>query len=332
MYARGLVKDERGKRTTSIHRLIMGEPADMVVDHIDGNTLNNRKSNLRVCTQRQNTTNRRTAYGVIPYTGVSLSPDGRFMATVCVGWNIVIGRFATAELAAEAHDSAAKFYHGEYGGLNFPGRNIEAKSVDDLRRHALFSTPISGKPSGSIDYLGVSPGRRGRIRSDINIGIRGSSKQHPLGSWNTVEEAALAYDAASIYFSQIKSVSYKTNLYFGLRLNFPERDTVAESPDHIRAKARRTAKETRMTSPYIGVYRYVGDAWRASISLSNYSCHIGIFNTALEAATAYDRVARAEGKPRDKWNFPDMDLVPVRLYEMKSACRRNRTSGKRETT
>ena len=41
-----------------LHRVILGAPKDMCVDHINGNTLDNRKNNLRICTNRENTSNR----------------------------------------------------------------------------------------------------------------------------------------------------------------------------------------------------------------------------------------------------------------------------------
>lgn len=41
-----------------LHRVILGAPKDMCVDHINGNTLDNRKNNLRICTNRKNTSNR----------------------------------------------------------------------------------------------------------------------------------------------------------------------------------------------------------------------------------------------------------------------------------
>lgn len=96
----------KGKRE-SLHRLIMN-PADstVVVDHIDGNPLNNRKNNLRIITWDQNaqniSSNRRSITGV---RGVSLDNrwGERWRARIRVnGKDINLGYYDTKEEAEEA--------------------------------------------------------------------------------------------------------------------------------------------------------------------------------------------------------------------------------------
>src|SRR5687768_15719892 len=52
-------KDEEGSRTIYLHRFLTGASSDKVVDHINHNTLDNRRDNLRVCTNWQNNQNRK---------------------------------------------------------------------------------------------------------------------------------------------------------------------------------------------------------------------------------------------------------------------------------
>ena len=54
------VSKSLGRENTRLHRLIANPSKGLVVDHINGNTLDNRKAILRVCTTRQNLLNRRT--------------------------------------------------------------------------------------------------------------------------------------------------------------------------------------------------------------------------------------------------------------------------------
>ncbi len=115
--------------TALMHRMILGAPAGRLIDHIDGNGLNNTRANLRFVTQRQNLANQRKAstYGgrpvSSPYKGVVKHED-RFQARIGCGKTgapaFTIGSFSTAEDAAKAYDACARILHGEHARLNFP--------------------------------------------------------------------------------------------------------------------------------------------------------------------------------------------------------------------
>lgn len=111
------------RRTILMHRLIMTCPTNMEVDHIDGNGLNNTRSNLRVCTHHQNSANRRKKVSSSSrFKGVSWKEkDKRWESRIGVGNKVVyLGQFKIEEEAALAYDRIAKEWRGEYACLNFP--------------------------------------------------------------------------------------------------------------------------------------------------------------------------------------------------------------------
>ncbi len=120
----GTARDDDANRSTLfLHRVICSAERWQIVDHADGDTLNNRRSNLRICGAMQNAHNRRpNRIATCDYKGVFLS-KGRIHAQIRFdGVQRHLGTFNTAEAAARAYDAAASEYFGEFAYLNFADR------------------------------------------------------------------------------------------------------------------------------------------------------------------------------------------------------------------
>jgi hypothetical protein len=108
-------------RSFSMHRQIMKPPKGMVVDHINGNGLDNRRCNLRVCTQLQNSQNsHRRQPGKSQFRGVFPRGD-KWEATLQHNREEhYLGLFDDEVEAAKARDRKAYELAGEFAVLNFP--------------------------------------------------------------------------------------------------------------------------------------------------------------------------------------------------------------------
>jgi len=94
---------------------------DNFIDHINGNSLDNRKQNLRKSNYTSNNKNakKRKDYKDSKYKGVRRC-DKRWMARIqCNKVRIVIGYYDTEIEAAKGYDKKAKELHGEFAWLNF---------------------------------------------------------------------------------------------------------------------------------------------------------------------------------------------------------------------
>ncbi len=104
-----------------IHRELLKAPVGMQVDYIDGNGLNNQKSNLRVCTNQENCRNRRPySNGTSKYKGVHWhKKDCKWHARIVTGTRrIQIGSFTSEIEAAKAYNEDSKKLFGEFAYLN----------------------------------------------------------------------------------------------------------------------------------------------------------------------------------------------------------------------
>ncbi len=110
-----------GKTSTNVlmHRFIMGAESGQEIDHVNGNRLDNRRSNLRFATREQNARNRKTpSNNKSGYKGVRLERRKWRARIQFDGKQISLGNFETPEEAAYAYNEAAKRYYGEFARLN----------------------------------------------------------------------------------------------------------------------------------------------------------------------------------------------------------------------
>lgn len=116
-------------KTVYMHRLIAGAVPGQVVDHIDGDGLNNTRANLRICSTKENSRNRsHSGRGESGFLGVyrvgktrARSPNQWFGCVKVDGKPIRTTVFPTPEEAARKRDELAMLHHGEFAALNFPG-------------------------------------------------------------------------------------------------------------------------------------------------------------------------------------------------------------------
>lgn len=122
-YALRHVPISKGIRTMiSMHHEVMNAPKGTEVDHIHSDdTLDNRRSNLRICTTAQNQQNRgKSKNNTSGYKGVCWHRrHQKWQADIAYnGTNVFLGRFNDPKDAARAYNKAALRYHGEFARLN----------------------------------------------------------------------------------------------------------------------------------------------------------------------------------------------------------------------
>lgn len=129
---------KQGRKNILMHREIMSAPPGLQVDHINGNGLDNRRANLRLCTLAENLRNqRRRTNNASGFKGVNKSGDVWRARIKVNNQEIPLGCYKDPTEAARAYDYAAKKYFGEFARTNYPDINPPAEVLRLEARKAL---------------------------------------------------------------------------------------------------------------------------------------------------------------------------------------------------
>lgn len=110
------------RHTLLMHRFLTNAKKGQFVDHRNGNGLDNRRLNIRLCTQSQNLANSKKTRGVSKFKGVYWNKEKQKWQ-VQISYkhtNRYVGRFTSEYEAAKAYDTKAFELFGEFALLNFP--------------------------------------------------------------------------------------------------------------------------------------------------------------------------------------------------------------------
>lgn len=116
--------NRRDCETVSMHRFLLAPAPGQHVDHINGNGLDNRRSNIRLCTPSQNMANSRRPKDALRQRGTRKLGNSWVATVKFQGKAIHAGCFATPEEAARAYDAKARELHGEFARLNYPDGSV----------------------------------------------------------------------------------------------------------------------------------------------------------------------------------------------------------------
>lgn len=274
-----------------MHRHLLSVSRGEFVDHIDGNGLNNQKSNLRKCTRRQNALNRRIqSNNTTGFKGVIQTKSGRYQAIIQPNRKIVnLGIFDTKIQAAKAYNDAALKYFGEFAFLN----NLTGES-----------------PIAHVDKSEQWTGQRFEFRDD-HILIHVSSLTHgqqaiviDTDDYDRVKN--LNWSLSASKRSTVAAICSNSGISMHrLILGVPEGTEITHIDGNKlnnrklnllpMTSAQKSGKMKMLctnTSGFRGVRMRKGTGrYEANITIANKSKYLGTYDTIEQAAEAYNNAA-----------------------------------------
>jgi hypothetical protein len=207
------------------------------------------------------------------YFGVKKISSGKYQADIHInGKHKYIGAFDTAKQASKAYDKEAIKLRKPFSSLNYPNK-----------------APVGYTPFQQPLYSNNTIGYRGVVRSGkkFKASIKVDGIQTYIGTYETPKETAIAYDRAVLKANHSKSL-----------LNFPD------MVHNLDVEPKRKYK--RSSTGYKGVTKYnKSGQFKSQISIRGKRIIMCGFDTAIQAALAYDQAAIKAGRKKSTLNFPD---------------------------
>lgn len=174
-----------------LHRYIMNCTDDnLVVDHINRNSLDNRKENLRICTPIDNSRNKGLfSFNTSGFTGVSFNKNINKWTSIITfeNKNITLGFFDSKEEALKERLKAEVYYFGEFAPQKhlFDEYGIDINETYEVKKY----TPR--KKGNSLGIKGIFKGS-GNYKDKWKVEFTCKGNKIYLGYYNTLEEAIKA--------------------------------------------------------------------------------------------------------------------------------------------
>jgi hypothetical protein len=292
-YCHATTKEPSGKRKKIIlHRLIMNAERGRVVDHIDTNTLNNIKSNLRICSRAENSRNRgKSSNNKSGHKGVYYRNGSYVVQIRKDGKLISVGSSKSYDEAVAMHESAIIKIHGEFARIEdsvvMEKQEIKKKIREPVKKYIegygyVYEIPLTKGQFAIIDIDDIDI-----VKDILWLGKWNKGTSSFYASTNIIKEDGrrstidmqrmIMGDPKGMFVDHINGNTLD-NRRSNLRLS-----TVSENS--INRK-----KKSTNTSGYTGVHK-VKDKWVSRISTSSGRISLGTFETPQEAYAAYCKAA-----------------------------------------